>query len=275
MDGWYKLAIHGMPLTDLILTLAPPTILLVLAVIFFRRKLHRDFLFFFIYVLYSVGAGVMLVAVAGRPTLYFWLYWITEALNAILALLVLREIFHRIFALPFAMYRWVRFLVPSTVVIILTIAIREMVYRPLGRGIVGRLVSAIYWFDVGVHALEGTILLLIVGLTLIFPVKWRSRQYELGILAGFGISAAVSMIADLLRLLRGNSYETFFRYGPPIAYVLATLIWLHVFTSPLQTLFQPQMDWDEMQGVMRRSRELLQWIKRIFGLRCHPLAPTV
>lgn len=262
-----------MPLIDLILTLSSPAILLVLAIIFFRRKLHHEFIFFFVYILYSVGAGVMLVAVAGRSTLFFWFYWITEALNAILALLVLREVFHRIFALPFVMYRWFRFLMPITVLIILTIAIREMAYRPLGKGAVGRMESAIYWFDLGVHALEGTILLLVLGLTAVFPVKWRERQYELGILAGLGIYAYVSMLADLLRFLRGGSYETFFRYGPPIAYVLATLIWLHAFMLLPEHPPRIRMSLEEMRAEIRHSREWLQWIKRIFGLRCQLLTP--
>lgn len=262
-----------MLLTDLILSLVPSAILLVLAIVFFHRGLHREFVFFFIYMLYSIILGALPEAVAGRPLLFFWFYWTTEALNAILALLVLREVFHRIFALPFVMYRWFRFLMPITVLIILTIAIREMACRPLGKGAVGRMVSAIYWFDLGVHALEGTILLLVLGLTVVFPVKWKERQYELGILAGLGIYAYVSMLADLLRFLRGGSYETFFRYGPPIAYVLATLIWLHAFMLLPEHPPRIRMSLEEMRGEIRHSREWLQRIKRIFGLRCQPLMP--
>ncbi|HEY6251594.1 MAG TPA: hypothetical protein VI685_16675 [Candidatus Angelobacter sp.] len=273
VDGWYKLAIHRMLSSDLILSFAPPAILVAIAIIFFRRKLHREFMFFFIYVLYSAIVGVLRETVVGQPFLYFWLYWITEAVYGILALLVLREVFHRIFALPYAMYRWFRFLLPITVLLILSISMWEMMYRPLGNGAAGRLVSAIYWFDLGVHALEGTILLLILGLTLVFPVAWR--QYELGILTGFGIYACVSMLADLLRFVGGSNYEIFFRYGPPIAYVLATLIWLHAFIRPSQGSPRAQMDLDEMQAVVRRSRELMEKIEKALGLRRQALLPPV
>jgi hypothetical protein len=211
--------------------------------------------------------------VIGRPFLFFWIYWITAALDGMLALLVLREVFHRVFALPYAMYRWFRFLLPVTVLIILSISIWEMIYHPFGRSALGRLVSAVYWFDLGVHALEGAILLLVVALTLIFPVEWR--QYEFGILAGFGISAGVTMFADLLRFVGGSTYETFFRYGPSVAYLLVTLIWLHAFIQPLQSPPRSQMDWEEMLGVVHRSREMLEKIKRTFGLRRQLLAPPV
>jgi len=261
-----------MLVSDLILSFTPPAILVVIAIIFVRRKLHREFVFFFVYVLYSVTFGLLPEAVVGRPFLFFWLYWITDAVYGILGLLVLREVFHRVFALPYAMYRWFHFLLPITVSTILSISMCEMAYHPLGRGAVGRGVSAVYWFDLGVHALEGTILVLVVGLTLVFPVAWR--QHEFGILTGFGISACVTMLADLLRFVDGSTYETFFRYGPPIAYVLASLIWLHAFLQRPQKQPRAQMELEEMLAIIRHSRELLEKIKRGAGWR-HALAPPV
>src|SRR5579864_6784771 len=182
-----------MLVSDLILSFTPPAILVVIAIIFVRRKLHREFVFFFVYVLYSVTFGLLPEAVVGRPFLFFWLYWITDAVYGILGLLVLREVFHRIFALPYAMYRWFRFLLPITVAIILSISMWEMAYHPFGYSMVGRWMSAIYWFDLGVHALEAMILLLVLALTLVFPIAWR--KYEFGILIGFGMSACVTMLA--------------------------------------------------------------------------------
>ncbi|HEY6350472.1 MAG TPA: hypothetical protein VI636_13785 [Candidatus Angelobacter sp.] len=265
VDGWYKLAIHKMFVIDLILSFAPPAILLAVIIILFRRKLHREFVFFFIYVLYSITFGLLPEAIVGRPFLFFWFYWVSEAVYGILAMLVLREVFHRLFALPYAMYQWFRFLLPSTVVFILSISMWETARHPLGVSMVGRWMSAIYWFDLGVHALEGTILLLVVALTLVFPVAWR--KYEFGILTGFGMSACVTMLADLLRFEGGSTYETFFRYGPPIAYALATLIWLHAFLLPPQNQPRGQMDLDEMLAVVRRSREILRKIEKAVGLR--------
>lgn len=262
-----------MSITDLIVSFAPLAVLVAIAAIFLRRKLYLEFVFFFTYVLYSIIVGILYQVVAVQPFLGFWLYWITEAVDGILALLVLREVFHRIFALPYATFRWFRLLLPITLLVILGISLWEMTYRPLGIGPVARLVSGIYWFDFGVHALEGTILVLILALTLVFPVEWRN--YEFGVLTGFGISASVTMLADLLRFLGGSAYETFFRYGPPIAYVLATLIWLHAFIQPPPNRSRTQMDLDEMLAVVRRWRELLEKLEKALGLRQGPLMPPV
>lgn len=259
-----------MTITDFILGFVPPAILVVIAIIFLRRKLYREFVFFFTYVLYSIIAGMLYEVIGGQPFLRFWLYWITEAVDGILALLVLREVFLRIFALPHATFRWFRLLLPATVLSILSISVWEMTYRPLGSGAAARLVSAIYWFDFGVHALEGTILMLVLALTLVFPVEWRN--YGFGVLTGFGISASVTMFADLLRFLGGSAYETFFRFGPPIAYVLATLIWLHAFIHSPANQSRTQMDLNEMLAVVRRSNELLEKIKKAVGLRQQRLA---
>jgi hypothetical protein len=113
----------------------------------------------------------------------------------------------------------------------------------------------------------------LLALTLAFPVEWR--QYEFGILAGFGLNASITMIAYLLRFEWGSSFETFFRYGPPVAYFLATLIWLHAFFHPPQPMPRSQMDYQEMLGVVRRSRELLEKIEKALGLRRRVISPTV
>ena len=253
-----------MHFSDLILSVTAPAILVVLIIVFLYRRHYREFPFFFAYIVYAPIATLRVLA--GRwPTFHFVLYWITESFYGALALLVLREVFHRLFAFSYAAYRWFRFLLPGTMLVILIISLLETCFHPLGQGRIGRVVSAIYWFDFGVHALEGTILLLVLALTTAFPVRWR--EYEFGILTGFGISACVTMLADLLRFELGSSYETFFRYGPPIAYVLATLIWLHAFLRPPESLSKAQIGRDEMLGVVRRSRELLEKIEKVLGLR--------
>src|SRR5215472_13763508 len=262
-----------MTVRDLILSFTAPAILLVLALIIVRRRLYREFPLFFTYVVFSAVVGALRETAIDHRFLYFWLYWITEALYGILALLVLREVFNRVFALPYEDYRWFRFLLPAALFIILGFSFLEAVIHPSGGGYIPRLITAIYWFDLGVHALEGTVLLLVVALIVVFPVAWR--QHEFGILAGFGVSACITILADLMMLQAGSRYETFFRYGPPIAYVLATFVWLHAFLLPAQSRPQSQLHPDEMLEIVRRSRKLLEKIERALGLRRHILITLV
>ncbi len=261
-----------MLIRDLTLSFASPVILLVLAFVFRRRKLHREFPFFFTYSLYAAAAGILRGTIDPDRFVYFVLYWVSEALYGVLALLVLREVFHRVFTLAYSNYRWFRWVLPITMLILLNVTLWETFYHPLRHGRIPRWVSGIYWFDVGVHALEGTILLLVLALTAVFPVAWR--QYEFSILTGFGISASVTMVADLLRFQFGSNYETFFRYGPPIAYIVATLIWLQAFFRPPKTT-RPQMDLDELLEVVRRSRELMEKLLKALGLNRRVALPPI
>src|SRR5262249_54745599 len=176
VGGWFKLATH-MQAGDLILRFTPSAILLGLGTIFLRRKLYREFPFFFSYILYSLAATVLREIVIQRVLAYFWLYWITEALYGVLALLVLREVFHRVFALPYEAYRWFRYLLPAALLTILSLSFSEAVIHPQGAGYIPRLITAIYWFDLGVHALEGTVLLLVIALIVVFPVAWRQHEF--------------------------------------------------------------------------------------------------
>lgn len=250
---------------DICLHIGPPIVLLSLIFILLRRQLHRDFRIFFLYMFYVPVATALQMAVMHRPAAYFWLYWSTEAGYGILALLVLREIFHRVFAVVYANYRWFRFLLPAIVIFSLGLSLWEVLQHPFGREDLPGVVNAIYWFDLGAHLVEGGVLLLLLALTAVLPIAWR--RYEFGILAGFGLNASLTIIAYVLRFDLGRSCEVFFRYGPPIAYLFATLVWLRVFFRPPRSNCHPQMGLEEVERAILQFWTGLRQIKRAFGFR--------
>src|SRR5262249_40302566 len=69
-----------------------------LAAVLVRRKAHREFPFFFLYVSSSILIGLIRACVSGNYRLYFEVYWTTEALYVVLALLALHEVFRKVFA---------------------------------------------------------------------------------------------------------------------------------------------------------------------------------
>ena len=258
---------------DFSLYLASPIVLLGLIVIFLRRKLNKEFPLFFIYMLYVPVTAALRMSVMYHQAANFWVFWTTEAIYGALGLLVLREVFHRLFALSYASYRWFRLLLPVAMSLILTFTLWETIYHPLHRGSLSPIVSAIYWFDLGVHLLEGIILLLVLVLTLGFPLSWR--RYEFGILAGFGLNACVTIIAYVLRFQLGGGYEMFFRYGPPLAYLVTTAIWLHAFLGAPDSTQRPEIDIDEAMALLIRAKDGLASVKRLLGWRRRALSPPV
>jgi hypothetical protein len=249
---------------NLLLSFSAPAILLGIAGIFVKRRFHVEFPLFFAYILYSAAVGILREAAIQHRFFYYWLYWITEAIYGIAEVLVIREVFRRIFALQYATWRWFRLILPGTVLLILALSLWQTLYHPLRHGIPWE-VNAIYWFDLGVHLVEGIILVLLLALTRLFPVAWR--RYEFGILTGFGVAATVTMFAYLARFEGGVRYELFFRYGPPVGYIVATLLWLDAFARPLRQRSRTSMDPEELQGIVRSYRRLLEKIKRAVGLK--------
>lgn len=248
---------------DLMLGLVAPIILLPLAVVIYRRKLHKEFPFFFAYSLYASIAGILREVLPQRRFGYFVFYWMTEAIYGILGLFVISEVLRHLF--PIEHYRWSRWLLPIAIGVILAFASSEVFYHPLGHGQISILVRCIYWFDVGVHGLEGLALVLVGVVTQFFRISWR--KYEFGILTGFGISAFVTMLADLLRFDLGSGYETFFRYGPPIAYLAAAVVWLEAFVRPAAPKQGSKITRDEAQASLGRARAGLARVKKLLGWR--------
>lgn len=253
-----------MDIRDLVLSFTAPVILLGLGALLFRRRLYREFPLFFAYILYVPLADLLRISVTGRATPYYWVYWITEGIYGVTEVLVITEVFRRVFAMEYEFRRWFRAILPITIVLIFGFSLWQTVYHPLGRRI-PLMVNAIYWFDFGVHLLEGAILALLPILMTVAPVRWRPREF--GILVGFGVAASFTLFAYLMRFEWGSRYELFFRYGPPAGYILATLVWLHAFLRPIEAQPRTEMDAEGMLGIMRRYQAALEKMKRFMGMK--------
>jgi hypothetical protein len=61
------------------------------------------------------------------------------------------------------------------------------------------------------------------------------------------------MFSMLLRFELGRNYEALFRYGPPVGYIIATLIWLHAFVYRPTIGLTPQMALERPPAEDQRS----------------------
>lgn len=249
---------------DSLLRLIASGLLLGVITLLVTRKLYREFPFFFTYAAFSIAAHVFRHIASGHPVGYFIVYWSAEAIYAILALLVIREVFHHVFRVEYQLFRWMRFLLPVTVVVILGFSIYQGMESSAGYNKIRYAKEMIYWFDVGVHAFQVVLLLLLFALRLVFPVGWL--RYEFGILAGFGCNAIFTTTADLLWFEHGTRYAAFFQYGPPAGYILATLIWLHAFALPPEKIKPPDYTLKEAVELINQQwgtfDVIRKWLRR-------------
>lgn len=215
-----------MGIIDILLLITSPLIFVGLIFVFVQRALVQQFPFFFSYAVYSLVATGIRMAFRHPPSTYYWVYWSTDFIYDVLAFLTMMEVFRRIFPPSSPMFRSLRWLLPALVVLLMGLSLYAT-FHSAATAPLPRIVSGIYWFNIGIHGVEGIFLPLVIVLILVFAVPWP--PYEMGILGGFAVSAYSIMLSALLRMQGGHNYEKLYLYGGRIGFTVATVIWFWTF----------------------------------------------
>jgi hypothetical protein len=201
---------------------AQPILQSVVAVILWRRKLHKQFPVFFLFLLAQVANFVIIFPAwrAGNYRLYFGLFWLCEAVNAVLGFKVIHEIFldvfrpyHTLKDLGTLLFKWA--------------------------GVVMLLVSVVVAFSNSfdqsplVHAvttLQRSVRIVQLGLILFLLLFSRflgvsRKQVSFGISVGLGLFAGVEL---LLYALNSGGFvkQGLLNLINMVAYNLAIFVWL-------------------------------------------------
>jgi hypothetical protein len=245
----------------MILQLIGVVLLTVLAVILFRSKLHLEFHLFFLYVLFSMLATIGLIALAANYQLYFKAFWATEAFDALLALLALFEAFHHVFILDFRAWPWFKVVFPATVAILCIIFIGDALLHPAAQA--PTIIRLILAFGTVVNCVKGGLFLMFLILGwLLLGESWPTYPY--GVVLGFAVSTAGSLAAFWLRSIFGTKFNSIGKYGPPVAYILAVLIWIASCYLPPE----PKGRWtnvNDPEKSLATVRQYVRALRRIAG----------
>jgi hypothetical protein len=205
---------------DLVFLWVPPLLQAALAVVLLCRRLHKQFPVFFVYTSYSVVAGVLQVSTIHRDVLYFWVYWITQLIYCVLALIVLQEIFRRAWNLK----RWHRRL--AVLALLLIVACLSTLWgwqHPVGRGRLAGLNAFFIAFVVQIGCIQA------VAFVAALRLIRKLTTHEIGITLGFALISIAGILAYPGRYYFGARFKEVFFLGPPTAYLAATGVWLGVF----------------------------------------------
>ena len=190
----------------------------------FRIKAHREFPIFFIYVGFSVISAVTAVATGKHKNVYFYVYWISEALYVTLTFLALQEAFRSVFR-NFYTLRWFKLSFPVIGVLIVFVAlVRALFFRPAHDNPAA---VALISLEIAVGFLQFGIFCVFILLVRFFHMRWQ--QHAFGIVLGFGIAAAGSLVAFLLRSEFGKNLDQMVRIATPLTYIIGVAIWLATF----------------------------------------------
>jgi len=226
-----------------------------LAVILIRRGLHRSFRFFFFYTAVAVAALLLRFAVQGNYSAYFYTYWVSEVFYAVLGLLAILEVFPQVFK-SFILASRFRLVIWIAIVIMILLAVGHAIFMPMIQG--GRLTRVIYPLEIGVQYVQVGVFVVLVGLAGFFRIALR--RYAFGIVFGFGLLAAASLAAALLRSDFGTRFKFLFTFMPGVVYIIAVLIWLLTFLRP-----EPPDPMDELKSPLRPG-EVIERVRRLSGI---------
>jgi hypothetical protein len=234
---------------------------LALACILIWRRLYREFPFFLSYVISSILIALIRVAVSGNYQTFFKVYWATETIYALLALLALHEVFRLVFMAFFENW-WFWLFFPCVVAAIFILAVVSRLGSPPVQA--NRVISLILSLGTAVNLVQALLFLLFFSLVWFFGIRWRN--YPFGIVLGFAAIAIGVLGGNWARSEFGTKFNSLFGYAHSVAYIVAVILWLETFIrSP-----QPEPKWTyeiTPEQLLEQIRQYTKIFERYFKRR--------
>jgi hypothetical protein len=211
-------------LIDYVLWLAAPTLQLGVLVAMYRRGLHRDYPYFFNYTILQVANEPILFLMNRQSyTLYYFGYWVSIALSALVSFAVLQEIFKNAFRpyealrdLSVILFRW------SALVILLVAGMWAISSSHSDQGDAVR--NTIFLASRSVRLMQCGLIFFLLLFSEYLGLSRRSLLF--GIALGFGLFASVSMLVATALSHQTFVHVSILRWINTAAYDLAVIIWL-------------------------------------------------
>ena len=201
---------------------AQPILLSVVAVILWRRKLHKQFPAFFSFLLAQVAnfAVIFPLWLAGNLKMYFVLFWLCEAVNAVLGFKVIHEIFldvfrpyHTLKDLGTLLFKWAG-------VVMLMVSVVVAFSNSFDQS---PLVHAVTTLQRSVRIVQLGLILFMLLFSSFLGVS--RKQVSFGVSLGFGLFAGVELMMYALNS-GGFVEQGSLNLINMVTYLLAILVWL-------------------------------------------------
>jgi hypothetical protein len=208
--------------------LALPSLALLAGLLIYRKQ-HKEFPLFFLYVISTELVGLTRLAASRAPALvYSYVYWISNIVVVLFALLASYELFIKRLFPSFYKVRFFRYLFPLVAILFNVVAVLVAVYGNHKRLLL--LTARTSEF------LRATILFFFVALMTAMGRQWGKKEF--GIAFGFGLDVSTSLAAVALVSQSPARTDLLNRFSV-IAYDIACIIWLYCFWTAKETTAAP------------------------------------
>lgn len=213
---------------DYILWCVTPVVMTAIAVSMYRRKLHREFPFFFNYVLFVILVFVVEFSLHSWSN-WFYVYWTDSALSIIVSFAVLQEIFKDAFRpyealrdLSIILFRW------CALVVLLVAGMWAITSWRANQ--IDNITNAIFLVDRSVRMMQCGLVFFMLLFSEYLGISRRNVLF--GISVGFGFYAAINMLVmTAMTHQTAISRANLGRINGG-AYIFSMLIWLAYTALP-------------------------------------------
>jgi predicted transporter len=214
---------------DYVLWFTTPALMTVLAVAMYRRRLHKDYPYFFNYVIFQVLDFLIEFPLRNWENGYFYVYWTMRALSIAVSFAVLLEIFKDAFRpyealrdLSVILFRW-------CALVVLLVAGMWAITSWRGTQI-DNVTNAIFVVDRSVRMMQCGLVLFMLLFSEYLGISRRNVLF--GIAVGFGFFAAVNMLVMTALTHQGVISKANLSRISGLAYIISTLMWLAYAVLP-------------------------------------------
>jgi hypothetical protein len=200
----------------------------VLAVVLVGRKAWKRYPLFTIYSLFALVGAVTLYLLQGRRSIFFYSYWIEEAIAIVLGFGVVYEIFQHLFSAHKALLKLARLIFHWTVVALFCVAVSVVLVQA---PVASMLRNGVLIFEEATRVVEVGLLMFLFAASAAFGLHWK--QAEFGIALGLGLFVAVELTAVTLRSqFAAQSTWNALNLVRILAFNTSLLVWLGYLLAP-------------------------------------------
>src|SRR5438477_1809109 len=213
------------------------------------RKLHRTFPMFFYYVAFQLMVFAITFPLY-RPNLYtifFYVYWCTTAISAVLGFRVIHEVFldvfrpyHTLRDLGSVLFKWAG---------LVMLMVAAVVAASTASGTEDPLQTGIMTLQRSVRVVQCGLILFLLVFSRYLGTNWRQKSF--GIALGFGAFASVELSLIAINASTGNVFnQVLSSWINTIAYNITIFIWVGYMLvksparEPASHMLRPQR-WEE------------------------------
>lgn len=199
-----------------------------LAFALLAKRTWWQFPFFAGYVWLSFVVSIAEYVLLRNRFVYFYVYWIGEAIGIGLGLFVVYEIFKHIFTVHGALLRLATITFRVAIVLLLSAGVAVFLMQPASQ--TSSLPTAVQAVEQATRIIEVGLLMILFICSAAFGLHWK--QAEFGIALGLGFFATLELLAVTLRPMVGHFGKVVTDVMRVGAFDCSLIIWLGYLLAP-------------------------------------------